>query len=125
PNSKYSELIPGPYRPKRNRAKDYAEPDWPLENHRMKRIRYFQDQDVAITESKGPLYDRTREHLGASDAVVIQMRARLLAAARGLQKGEEPPCTDPADYRVRQLSVCLPRSVTAWWEVVAEHLTAY
>jgi phthalate 4,5-dioxygenase oxygenase subunit len=125
PDGMYSELIPGTYRPRRNRANDYAEPDWPLENHRMKRIRYFLDQDVAITESMGPLYDRTREHLGASDAVIIQTRKRLLAAARGLQKGEEPPCMDPADYRVRQLSVCLPRSVETWWEAVAEHLTAY
>src|SRR5262249_51597039 len=125
PDAMYSELIPDTYRPRRNRANDYAEPEWPLENYRMKRIRYFQDQDVAITESMGPLYDRTREHLGASDAVIIQTRKRLLAAARGLQKGDEPPCMDPADYRVRQLSVCLPRSVEAWWEAVAGHLTAY
>ncbi len=125
PDGLYSELIPGTYRPKRNRANDYADPAWPEETDRMQRMRYFQDQDVAITESMGALYDRTREHLGATDAVIIQMRRRLIAAARGLQQGTEPPGMDPADYRVRQLSVRLPRSTTAWWEAVAEQLTAY
>jgi len=73
----------------------------------------------------GALYDRTREHLGPTDAVIIQMRRRLIAAARGLQRGTEPPGMDPANYRVRQLSVRLPRSTTAWWDAVAEQLTAY
>ncbi len=124
PDGMYSELIPGTYRPKRNRENDYADPSWPLERDRIARMRYFQDQDVAITESMGPLYDRTKEHLVPADVAIIQMRARLVAAARGLQKGIEPPGRDPAVYRVRPLSVRLPRSVTAWWEAVARHLVA-
>ena len=48
-------------------------------------------QDFAVEESMGPIYDRTKEHLGASDAAVARMRRRLIDAARGLAKGEEPP----------------------------------
>jgi len=33
-------------------------------------------QDQAVTESMGPIYDRTQEHLGTSDAMVIRTRRR-------------------------------------------------
>ena len=60
-------------------------------------------QDQAITESMGPIYDRTTEHLGSSDAMVIRVRRRLIAAARALQEnGEVPPGVDqPEVYRQR------------------------
>jgi hypothetical protein len=35
-------------------------------------------QDQAITESMGTIYDRTQEHLGSSDAMVIRVRRRLM-----------------------------------------------
>jgi phthalate 4,5-dioxygenase len=50
------------------------------------------DEDMAIQESMGPIYDRTREHLGTSDVAVIRMRRIMLAAARQLEEnGAEPP----------------------------------
>jgi hypothetical protein len=60
-------------------------------------------QDQAITESMGPVYDRGQEHLASSDAMIIQTRRRLLAAARELaEKGTIPPGVDyPAAYQVR------------------------
>ncbi len=39
-------------------------------------------QDVAMTESMGPIMDRTREHLGTSDAAIIQMRRCIINAAQ-------------------------------------------
>ncbi len=52
-------------------------------------------QDQAVTESMGPVYDRTREHLGTSDAMVIRTRKRLLDAARALRdRGQIPPGVD-------------------------------
>jgi phthalate 4,5-dioxygenase oxygenase subunit len=53
-------------------------------------------QDHAVAESMGPIVDRTREHLGASDVAVIRMRRRLLDAARALAAGADPPGADPA-----------------------------
>jgi phenylpropionate dioxygenase-like ring-hydroxylating dioxygenase large terminal subunit len=41
-------------------------------------------QDAAMTVSMGPIYDRSQEHLGTSDMMVIRVRRRLLAAARAL-----------------------------------------
>jgi phenylpropionate dioxygenase-like ring-hydroxylating dioxygenase large terminal subunit len=38
-------------------------------------------QDAAMQESMGPIVDRTREHLSASDAAIIRMRQCLVRAA--------------------------------------------
>ncbi|MGH3303796.1 MAG: Rieske 2Fe-2S domain-containing protein [Streptosporangiaceae bacterium] len=66
-------------------------------------------QDQAITESMGPIYDRTREHLGSSDAMVIRVRRRLIAAARALaETGTVPPgVAEPEAYRQRSGGVIL------------------
>ena len=53
-------------------------------------------QDFAVVESMGPIVDRTREHLGASDVAVIRMRRRLLEAVRAHQAGALPPGLDPS-----------------------------
>lgn len=51
----------------------------------------FVSQDAMVTESMGPIYDRSREHLGTTDKALIRMRKMLLAAARGLEQGKQPP----------------------------------
>jgi phthalate 4,5-dioxygenase len=53
-------------------------------------------QDHAVAESMGPIVDRSKEHLGASDVAVIRMRRRLLDAARALAAGADPPGVCPA-----------------------------
>jgi len=47
-----------------------------------------QAQDMAIQESMGPIYDRSKEHLGASDAALIRMRRRLIDGVRAFERGE-------------------------------------
>jgi len=59
-------------------------------------------QDLAVTESMGPIYDRTSEHLGTTDLAIIRMRRLLIKAAEDLQKGIDPPGTDPA-YPYREI----------------------
>jgi hypothetical protein len=68
-------------------------------------------QDQAITESMGAIIDRTNEHLGTSDAMIIRTRRRLLRAAQALrQDGIIPPAVDaPELYRQRSGGVILPR----------------
>ena len=46
-------------------------------------------QDRAVNEPPpvGPIFDRTKEHLGTSDAVIIQMRRVMLRAVRELGEG--------------------------------------
>ncbi len=79
-------------------------------------------EDLAITESMGALLDRSAEHLGTSDVMVIRVRRRLTAAARALREyGETPPGADnPAVYRTRSGSVFLPKDVD--WVAATEDL---
>ena len=67
-------------------------------------------QDRAMTETMGPIYDRTQEHLGTTDAMVIFVRRRLSTAARALREHGAVPANvdDPTLCRVRPASVLLP-----------------
>jgi phthalate 4,5-dioxygenase oxygenase subunit len=48
-------------------------------------------QDMAVIESMGPIYDRTKEHLGVQDVGVVRMRQRMLAMVRHfIETGEAP-----------------------------------
>jgi phthalate 4,5-dioxygenase oxygenase subunit len=51
-------------------------------------------QDLAVTESMGTVYDRTSEHLGTTDKAIIRMREMLIQAAQDLARGIEPPALD-------------------------------
>jgi phenylpropionate dioxygenase-like ring-hydroxylating dioxygenase large terminal subunit len=79
-------------------------------------------EDQAITESMGPVLDRSREHLGAADTMVIRTRRRLLEAAQALAEHGTPPpgAHDPSVYRTRSGSVFLPRGVD--WIAATTHL---
>ncbi len=54
-------------------------------------LRGLEQEDAAMTLSMGVIRDRTREHLGPSDAAIVQMRRTLLDAAKRVQAGEDPP----------------------------------
>jgi phenylpropionate dioxygenase-like ring-hydroxylating dioxygenase large terminal subunit len=81
-------------------------------------------QDQAVTESMGPISDRSAEHLASSDAMIIQTRQRAIAAAKALRdRGELPPGVDrPEVFRVRGGGVVLPRD--ADWLAATAHLRA-
>ena len=66
-------------------------------------------QDRAMTETMGPIYDRTQEHLATTDAMVIYVRRRLLEAARRLgEDGSVPANVDDTSLaRIRPASVLL------------------
>jgi phthalate 4,5-dioxygenase oxygenase subunit len=83
-------------------------------------------EDQAITESMGPIYNRSQEHLGTSDIMIIRTRLRLIRAAQALRdKGEIPPGVDqPEFYRQRSGGVILPRSVD-WFEATRDLRRAF
>jgi phenylpropionate dioxygenase-like ring-hydroxylating dioxygenase large terminal subunit len=78
-------------------------------------------QDQAITESEGPLYDRSSEHLASSDMMIIRARRRLLMAAHALaEQGLTPPgVDDPEVFGARAGGVFLPRDAD-WLEATEE-----
>jgi hypothetical protein len=77
----------------------------------------IRQQDMAMTETMGPIYTRNREHLGTTDSMIIRARRRWIAAARALRdEGTVPPgVDDPRLYRQRSGECILPRSID-WWE---------
>jgi phthalate 4,5-dioxygenase oxygenase subunit len=83
-------------------------------------------QDAAMTWSMGPIMDRSQERLGSSDAAVIRVRRRLIAAAQALEKyGTTPPgVDDPTAYRVRSGGVFLPEGAD-WVEATRELRRAF
>src|SRR6185312_9743332 len=74
-------------------------------------------QDAAMTGSMGPIFDRSTEHLGSADAMVIQVRRRLINAINAyMERGITPSGVDsPEVYRVRSGGVFLPKG-TDWVE---------
>jgi phenylpropionate dioxygenase-like ring-hydroxylating dioxygenase large terminal subunit len=83
-------------------------------------------QDAAVTSSMGPIYDRSKERLGTSDAMIIRVRRRLIAAIQAHMKyGTPPPGVDmPEAYRVRSGGVLLPEG-TDWVEATRELRQAF
>jgi len=69
----------------------------------------------------GPIVDRSAEHLGTSDLMIIRVRQRLLAAAKALaERGVTPPGVDaPAAYAVRSGGVFLLKG-SNWIEETRE-----
>jgi phenylpropionate dioxygenase-like ring-hydroxylating dioxygenase large terminal subunit len=78
-------------------------------------------QDAAMIVSMGGIYNRTREHLGTTDAMIIATRRKLIRAAKALRDtGEAPPASEnPASYFIRSGSCVLPSSLD-WKEAMAD-----
>ena len=74
-------------------------------------IKGVQLQDQAVTESMGPIYDRTQERLASGDSMIIRTRRRLLDAALSLASSGQPAtCVDtPEAWLQRSGGVVLPR----------------
>ena len=73
-------------------------------------------QDMAVTETMGPIYQRDKEHLGTSDSMIIRTRRRWIAVAKAFaEQGTPPPNDNPKAYRLRSGEVILPRSAD-WWD---------
>jgi phthalate 4,5-dioxygenase len=121
----HSVNIPGTFRPVRNVSNDYMiDRELQRSGRSFTGIIGISEQDTAVQESMGSIYDRGLEHLGSSDAAIIQMRRRLMRAAQELEHGIAPPAQDPKEFRVRSVSLLLPRSTTSWPEAAREAMTA-
>jgi phthalate 4,5-dioxygenase oxygenase subunit len=72
-------------------------------------------QDQAVTESMGAIFDRSSEHLGTSDLMIIRTRRRLIEAAEALRDQQlTPPGVDrPEVYRLRSGGILVAEGVNA------------
>ena len=72
-------------------------------------------QDGAITWSQGAIVDRSHEHLGTTDSMLIRVRRKLLDAAKAHASGAPAPCVDtPQVYRQRSGWLVLPENEDFW-----------
>jgi phthalate 4,5-dioxygenase oxygenase subunit len=116
----------GKFRLTQHKDNDYLIDRAAQRAHSFTGIAGIHQQDQAVTEAMGPIIDRTREHLGSSDAMVIRTRRRVLNAAKALgDAGTVPPGVDePAVYRCRSGGVVLPREAD-WLEATKDMRRAF
>jgi phthalate 4,5-dioxygenase len=83
------------------------ENDYRIDRFAQKGLSYsgiadFRSQDAMATETAGPIFDRTREHLGSTDVALIRMHRQLLRAAKALADdaaAELPALAGAGDFR--------------------------
>jgi len=84
------------YRSLSNRDNDYKQDRSAMKLGNFTGIRGIPNQDIAMWETMGPIADRTRERLGASDLAVVEFRRLMVDAARAFQeRGETIGRTEP------------------------------
>ena len=99
--------------PLRNRTNDYLLDRADQRQHSYTGIRGVSEQDACIQDSQGFIADRTREHLGPTDAGIVRFRKCVMQAARDLAEGREPAAAArPQDYHVRSGSAVAPGART-------------
>lgn len=111
------------YKKVRNLHNDYLQDRQAHGSRTYTGIEGFLAQDSCVTETMGPICDRTREHLGKSDVTVIAIRKFLLQAVRVLQEGKEPPCLIRDPNRVFRQPVSTGTTLPAyasWRQLLGE-----
>ena len=99
--------------PLRNRDNDYLIDRDAQKRRTFTGIQGVSEQDAMIQDSQGWIADRTREHLGPTDAAIIEFRRLLLRGARDLRAGVEPAAArDGAGYRLRGGSIVADRGLS-------------
>ena len=102
--------VPGTFIPLQNKTNDYLM-DRASQKARTtySGISGIAMQDASLQESMGPLQDRTRENLCATDRGIVMARRKLLQAAEDNRAGRPIPGLDPADQAVRSCAIVLPK----------------
>ncbi len=109
------------FRPFRNRDNSW------LIDREMQRSQNFSGiakvnaQDRAVQELQGRIADRTKEHLGPADKVMISARQLLLRAAKMVAVGEIPMGADASYYCARGATKIIPAD-RSWQELMREEM---
>lgn len=102
---------------------EYTIDNWWKQNRRAMKHGSFsglagvQVEDFAAQESMGQIFDRSREHLGTSDAAVIRMRRLMLAALRSTAGKPPPGLGGGYDYGYIRAAEALIEPGGAWQAV--------
>ena len=78
------------YRPLRNHDNRYLQDRQAMKAGNFSGIHGIPNQDAAMWVTMGPIADRSRDRLGASDLAIVEFRQRMLDALRSFEGGDEP-----------------------------------
>jgi phenylpropionate dioxygenase-like ring-hydroxylating dioxygenase large terminal subunit len=109
-DNSHRRVVPGTTIPTERLDNDYLIDRELQRTHSFTGIAGIRAQDAMVTESAGPIVDRSREHLGTSDRAVVAMRRLLIDSAVALsEQGAQPVGPGaPHVYRVRATQTVLP-----------------
>ena len=106
----HRKVIPGTTTPVERKDNDYL-----IDRQLQKTVSFtgihgIRAQDAMVTESAGPIADRTREHLGSSDVAVVAMRRTLIENATKCAESGAPhgAAAKPWLYHVLATQAVLP-----------------
>jgi phthalate 4,5-dioxygenase oxygenase subunit len=117
------DLLPG-WIPKRNKTNDYLVDRAKQKATSFTGIHGINTQDFVLQEGMGPIVDRSKEHLGTTDRVIITLRRVLLDALARQERGEALPAVDPQSYRtLRAIDRHIPRK-DKWRDRLRDELVA-
>lgn len=106
----HTENAPGTDHAIRNKANDYLiDRSLQASGASMTGMKGLGTQDCAIQESMGPIADRTREYLLATDTAIVKIRRLLLQALDNHAADKPLPGMTPSSYRVRSTRFEAPK----------------
>jgi phenylpropionate dioxygenase-like ring-hydroxylating dioxygenase large terminal subunit len=106
----FQHKIPGTYLPTQTVANDFLIDRGVQRASTYSGIKGIPTQDQSVTITMGPIADRSREHLGTTDAAIIASRRRLIDSARSLAAGHEVPAPRLAEsYLLRAPALLLAK----------------
>ncbi len=76
------------YRPLRNHDNRFWQNRQAMKAGNFTGITGFPNQDIAMWVTMGPIADRTKDRLGASDLAVVEFRKQMVEAVRAVAQGE-------------------------------------
>ena len=104
------------FRPVRRRDNNYLQDRDAMRNGSHTGIEGIPNQDLAMWETMGPIADRSRERLGASDMAIVQFRRIMVDAARAVARGDAVTGASPRrrpDVKLRSFEGVVPKT-TNW-----------
>jgi phthalate 4,5-dioxygenase oxygenase subunit len=87
----------------RNRDNMYLQDRTAMKEGNFTGVAGIPNQDIVMWEGMGPISDRTRERVGASDVAVVAFRRLMVEAARAMQHGG--PAIGTTEPHIRHASI--------------------
>jgi phthalate 4,5-dioxygenase oxygenase subunit len=112
--------IDADYRKVRNRENSWLQNRAEMQAGSFTGMHGVNNEDIAMQESMGAIYDRTKEHLGTSDIAIIRMRRLMLDSVRQFIENGAPPAglAEPVPYHLLRAEERIIPLEAPWQELI-------